>query len=73
MKARIGNIVKVSNQNKKHSENNYYYPVILKDTNAGGRVSNFIFTEAEIHSAYDRAIRNQEDCLERSITSIILD
>ena len=70
MKARIGNIVKVGNQNKKHSENAYYYSVILKD---GSRVSNFIFTEAEIHSAYDRAIRNQEDCLERSITSIILD
>lgn len=70
MKARIGNIVKVKNQNKKHSENGHYYSVILKD---GSRVSNFIFTEAEIHSAYDRAIRNQEDCLERSITSIILD
>ena len=70
MKARIGNIVKVGNQNKKHSENAFYYSVILKD---GSRVVNFIFTEAEIHSAYDRAIRNQEDCLERSITSIILD
>lgn len=70
MKARIGNIVKVANQNKKHSENAFYYSVILKD---GSRVLNFIFTEAEIHSAYDRAIRNQEDCLERSITSIILD
>lgn len=70
MKARIGNIVKVGNQNKKHSENAYYYSIILKD---GSKVSNFIFTEAEINSAYDRAIRNQEDCLERSITSIILD
>jgi hypothetical protein len=70
MKARIGNIVKVGNQNKKHSENAYYYSVILKDR---GRVSSFIFTEAEIHSAFDRAIRNQEDCLERSFTSHILD
>lgn len=70
MKARIGNIVKVGNQNKKHSENAYYYSVILKD---GSKVSNFIFTEAEINSAYDRAIRNAEDCLQRSITSHILD
>ena len=70
MKARIGNIVKVKNQYKKHSEKEFYYSVILKD---GSKVSNFIFTEAEIHSAYDRAIRNAEDCLQRSITSIILD
>lgn len=70
MKARIGNIVKVGNQNKKHSEKEFYYSVILKD---GSKVSNFIFTEAEINSAYDRAIRNAEDCLQRSIASHILD
>ena len=70
MKARIGNIVKVGNRNKKHSENAYYYSVILKDR---GKVSSFIFTEAEIHSAYDRAVRNTEDCLDRSISSYLLD
>jgi hypothetical protein len=73
MKARIGNFIKVNNEDKKRSENKYYYPVILKDMNAEGRVSNFIFTEAEINSAYDRAVRNKEDCLERSFTSHILD
>lgn len=70
MKARIGNIVKVKNQYKKHPEKEFYYSVILKD---GSKATNFIFTEAEIHTAYTRAIRNQEDCLERSIASIILD
>jgi hypothetical protein len=73
MKARIGNFIKVNNEGKKPSENKCYYPVILKDMNAEGRISNFIFTEAEINSAYDRAIRNQEDCLERSFMSHILD
>ena len=70
MKARIGNLVKRKNEGRKHNENGYYYSVILKD---GSRVSNFVFTEAEIHSAYDRAVRNAEDCLERSFTSLILD
>lgn len=70
MEARIGNIVRVENKNRKHSEKEYYYSVILKD---GSEYTNFIFTEADIHSAYDRAVRNKEDCLGRSFTSYILD
>ena len=70
MKARIGNLVKVKNQSKKHSEKEFYYTVILKDAS---KFTNFIFTEAEIHTAYDRAIRNAEDCLERSFISHVID
>jgi hypothetical protein len=70
MKTRIGNLVKVENQNKKSRENQCYYSVILKDRNV---ITKLIFTEAEIHSAYDRAIRNAEDCLDRSLVSYILD
>lgn len=70
MKARIGSLVRVKNKDKKHHENEFYYSVILKD---GSNITKFIFTEAEIHSAYDRAVRNAEDCLDRSITSYLLD
>ena len=73
MKARIGNLIKVSNEDKKPNENKYYYPVILKDLSAGGKIENFIFTQAEINSAFARAMRNQEDCLERSLISRIID
>lgn len=70
MKARIGNLVRVKNRSKRHQENEFYYSVILKD---GSGVTKFIFTEAEIHSAYDRAVRNTEDCLDRSVASYLLD
>lgn len=70
MKARVGTLVKVKNQNKKHSENESYYSVILKD--ASGFAS-LIFTENEIKTAHNRALKNQEDCISRSFASYLLD
>jgi glycyl-tRNA synthetase alpha subunit len=70
MKARIGNIKKVENQKRKNAESLTYYSVIMKDESG---FSNFIFTEAEMKVAYDRANRNPEDVLDRSIISYLLD
>jgi hypothetical protein len=41
--------------------------------NRGGMIENFIFTGAELDQAYDRAQRNKEDCLDRSLISLLLD
>ena len=70
MKARIGNIKKVENQKRKNAESLTYYSVIMKDESG---FSNFIFTETEMKVAYDRAKRNPEDVLDRSIISYLLD
>ena len=70
MKTRIGNLKKVENKNKKNGESMGYYSVIMKDDNG---FSSFIFTENEIKSAQDRAKRNPEDGLDRSIVSYLLD
>jgi hypothetical protein len=70
MKARVGHLVKVKNLSKKRNENEIYYAALLKD-NSG--FTNFIFTESEMKVAFDRARRNKEDCLSRSIASYLLD
>lgn len=70
MKTRIGNIKKVENQKKKKAENEAYYSVILKDEDG---YSNFLFTESDLKVARDRAKKNPEDGLDRSIASYLLD
>ena len=70
MKARVGNLKKVTNEKRKHAENLTYHSVIMKDEDG---YSNFIFTENEIKLAKDRAKRNPEDGLDRSIASYLLD
>lgn len=70
MKARVGNLKKVKNEKRKNAENLTYYSVIMKDDNG---YSSYIFTDSEIKSAKDRAKRNPEDGLDRSIISCLLD
>lgn len=70
MKARVGNLKKVTNEKRKQAENLTYHSVIMKDEDG---YSNFIFTENEIKLAKDRAKKNPEDGLDRSIASYLLD
>lgn len=70
MKTRVGNLKKVTNEKRKNAENLTYYSVIMKDENG---YLNFIFTESQIKEARDRALKNPEDGLNRSITSYLLD
>ena len=70
IKTRVGNLVKVKNQNKKKSANNEYYAVVLKNRTT---YASCLFTEVEIAVAQERARKNPEDQAERSLLSKILD
>ena len=70
IKTRIGNVVRVKNQDKKKSANTEYEAVLLKKN---GQVNAFLFTDVEINVAFHRAAKNAEDTLERSLLSKILD
>lgn len=69
-KVRIGEVVKVENTFKKKFANDYYYAVIVK---IDGVETPLMFTDDALTEAYDRAMRNSEDRLDRSFTSYILD
>lgn len=69
-KVRIGEVVKVENQYKKRFANTHYYSVIVKIDEAE---TPLMFTEDALIEAYDRAMRNSEDRLDRSFISYILD
>jgi hypothetical protein len=70
IKTRVGKLVKVKNQDKKKSANNTYQAVIL---NSNGQYNPYLFTDVEITVAYERARKNTEDQVERSVISKILD
>jgi hypothetical protein len=70
VKTRVGNLVHVKNQNKKKTANNEYYAVMLLNNSTYGA---FLFTEVEIAVAQERARKNPEDVVERSLLSKILD
>lgn len=70
MKARVGEVIKVENKDRKSKALAEYYGVILKHN---GQYNSLLFTEMELKIAFSRAASNQEDVLDRSFTSILLD
>jgi hypothetical protein len=70
MKARVGEIKKVVNKDKRKAAKDEYYAVIL---NHSGQYNTLLFTEVELKVAFNRAASNQEDVLDRSFTSLLLD
>lgn len=70
MKARVGEIILVENKDKRKAAASEYYGVILKHH---GQYNSLLFTEMELKVAFNRAASNQEDTLDRSIISKILD
>jgi hypothetical protein len=73
MKTRTGKIHKVVNKERKKfsNENVFYFAVIIKD--ADDIATQFLFTEGELERAAHRAARNQEDTLEQSVISKLID
>jgi hypothetical protein len=70
IKTRVGKLVKVKNQGKKAGANETYQAVIL---NSNGQYNPYLFTDVEIAVAYERARKNIEDQVTRSIVSVMLD
>ena len=70
IKTRVGKLVKVKNQNKKKTANDTYQAVIL---NMNGQYNPYLFTDVEIAVAYERARKNIEDQMTRSMVSMMLD
>jgi hypothetical protein len=70
IKTRVGKLVKVQNQGKKAGANETYQAVIL---NSNGQYNPYLFTDVEIAVAYERARKNIEDQVTRSIVSMMLD
>jgi hypothetical protein len=67
---RVGKLVKVRNQGKKTTANDTYQAVIL---NSNGQYNSYLFTDVEIAVAYERARKNIEDQVTRSMVSMLLD
>jgi hypothetical protein len=67
---RIGELVKVDNQQRKNGANAEYYHVIVK---GGSGPFKLLFTKTELDTANDRAVKNWEDTLERSFISKMID
>ena len=70
IKTRVGKLVKVQNQGKKTTANDTYQAVIL---NSNGQYNPYLFTDVEIAVAYERARKNIEDQVTRSMVSMLLD
>jgi hypothetical protein len=70
IKTRVGKLVVVKNQGKKTTANDTYQAVIL---NSNGQYNPYLFTDVEIAVAYERARKNIEDQVTRSIVSAMLD
>lgn len=70
MKARVGEVIEVTNKDKKNNAKDSYFGVILKHN---GQYNSLLFTEFELRLAFNRAASNPEDKLDRSIASKILD
>lgn len=69
-KVRLGEMVRVTNKNKKQFANKEYNAVIVR---YNGVDTPLLLTDDDIKSAYDRALRNTEDQVERSLISKLLD
>lgn len=69
-KVRIGEIVKVENQQRKSAANTEYYHVIVRGDRGTFKL---LFTKTELDAANDRAVKNWEDTLERSFISKLID
>ena len=67
---RVGKLVKIKNQGKKTTANDTYQAVIL---NSNGQYNSYLFTDVEIAVAYERARKNIEDQVTRSMVSMLLD
>ena len=67
---RVGKLVKVRNQGKKTTATDTYQAVIL---NSNGQYNSYLFTDVEIAVAYERARKNIEDQVTRSMVSMLLD
>lgn len=67
---RIGELVKVENQQRKNGSNAEYYHVIVRGDRGTFKL---LFTKTELDAANDRAVKNWEDTLERSFISKMLD
>jgi hypothetical protein len=70
MKTRIGQLHQVKNTNKKYSEIESYNFVIVK---IGGIQMDLLLTDLELSNAINRAKKNPEDVLQRSLISKIID
>ena len=70
IKTRVGNLVRVENQDKKKSANKEYVAAILKKN---GQYNQYLFTDVELDVAWHRARKNTEDVVERSTLSKLLD
>lgn len=70
MKARVGEVKLVENKGKRNNAKDTYYGVILKHN---GQYNSLLFTEMELKIAFSRAASNQEDVVDRSFTSLLLD
>lgn len=70
MKARVGELKKIVNKDKRKAAKDEYYAVIL---NHSGQYNTLLFTELELKVAFNRAASNQEDTLDRSIISKMVD
>jgi len=70
IKTRVGNLVRVENQDKKKGANKEYMATILK---RNGQYNQFLFTDVELDVAWARARKNTEDVVERSFASKLFD
>jgi hypothetical protein len=70
MKARVGQVKRIVNKDKRKAAKDEYYAVIL---NYNGQYNTLLFTELELKVAFNRSVSNAEDCLERSLISNLLD
>lgn len=70
MKARVGELVIVENKDKRSAANENYYGVVLRN---GDQYNSLLFTEYELQMAFERAASNQEDVVDRSFLSLLID
>jgi hypothetical protein len=70
MKARVGEVIKVVNKDKRKAAKDEYFAVILKHK---GQYNTLLFTELELKVAFSRSASNVEDTLERNLLSMLLD
>jgi hypothetical protein len=70
IKTRVGNLIKVTNKNKRFNANEYYYSGCVK---INGIIINILLTQDQVDSAVYRANHNPEDIVERSFVSRLID
>lgn len=70
MSIRTGQLSKVINKAKRHSQNDEYICVWVKD---GSEALPLLFTKSELDIGLYRAIKNPEDIVNRSFISKLID